>query len=116
MLRWLEAFALTLTVEIPIGFLLLRRFEPRPVVLAAKLFFANLATHPLVWFAFPLLPIPYWIALGVAETFAVVTEAVFYLVALEGLRPARAAATSLVANAASCGLGFLLFFVFHWPD
>lgn len=58
MLRWLIAFGLTLAIEVPLAGALLLRYEPSRSRLVAKLFFANLATHPL-WFAFPL---PFWAA------------------------------------------------------
>ena len=47
---WLAAFLLTVAVEVPVAALLLRRAEPDRVRLVLLVVFANLATHPIVWF------------------------------------------------------------------
>jgi hypothetical protein len=47
---WFAAFVLTLAVEVPIAGHLLRRVEPDRLRLAILLVFANLATHPIVWY------------------------------------------------------------------
>jgi hypothetical protein len=90
---WFIAFLLTLTIELPIVLLLLRRIEPDLARMGALVVFANLATHPIVWFVLtqPLL-------IGTPE-------AVFYAVTLRGLGARRALGVSLAANAASFLVG-----------
>lgn len=70
--------------------------------------FASGCTLPYVWFVFPaLLPsrLPYIFA---AESFAVLAEAVIYLMALR-VKWREALLLSLVCNMFSFGLGLLLF-------
>lgn len=107
---WLRAFLLTVAVEAPIVALLLRRWEPSLGRLLALVFFANLASHPAVWFIFSqplLIGTPEYLL--VVETWAVACEALFYWVAFRGLPVRRAILASLVANAASFLVGQLLF-------
>jgi hypothetical protein len=114
--RWLGAFAATVALELPIAGLFCRRFEPCTRRLLAKLFFANLATHPLVWFAFPMLPLGGFLPIVAAEAFAFSAEAAFFLTVFPGLRPARAWAASLVANAFSFCAGLGLHLLLRWPS
>lgn len=112
---WLRAFLLTLAVEAPIVALLLRRWEPSRPRLLAFIVFANLASHPAVWFVFTqllLIDTPGYVL--VAEGWAVGCEAVFYWVALRGLPARWAIATALFANAASFLVGQLV--VVLWPQ
>ncbi|HEY3451956.1 MAG TPA: hypothetical protein VGK67_36695 [Myxococcales bacterium] len=109
MTRWLFAFLLTLAIELPLAATLLRRHEASRARLVGKLFFANLATHPLVWFAFPLLPLPWSGTTAISETFAWLAEAAFFVVVFADLKPARAALVSLAANATSFGLGLAFY-------
>lgn len=93
--EWLAAFAFTQIVEVPIY----RRALGGRALVA---FGASALTHPVVWFVFPRLPFASYLAMvAAAEVFAWLVEAA-YLRAF-GLR--RALAWSLVANAASLGLG-----------
>ncbi len=104
--EWLAAFLLTLAIEVPIGLVLLRRAEPDLRRLFFLVIFANLVTHPAVWFIFTqlfLIGTPqYTLA---AETWAVVVEAIFYFVTIRGLAPTRAITVAVVANAASFLIG-----------
>lgn len=106
---WLPAFLLTLVVEVPLVVLLLGRGTRGRGRLAALAVFANLATHPAVWFVFTQLflvgTVEYTVA---AEAWAVGVEAVFYAVAVEGVSLRRASAVSLAANAASFLAGRLI--------
>ena len=99
--EWLAAFLLTLAVEIPIGLVLLRQAEPDLRRLFFLVVFANLVTHPAVWFVFTqlfLIGTPqYTLA---AEAWAVVIEAMFYFVTIRGLGPSRAVTVAVAANAA----------------
>ena len=111
---WLRAFLLTVLVEVPLAAYLLRRFGPSRPRLLLLLLFANLASHPAVWFIFtqPFL-VGTWEYLLVAEAWAVAVEALFYWTALPGLPARRAIAVSLAANAASVLAGQLVTAV--WP-
>lgn len=104
---WAAAFALTVLVEAPIvTFWLRRRGAPLPRAIAAA-FFAQLATHPWVWFAFPALPWRGRSSLVASELFAWWVEAALYALVLPGLRW-RAVVVSLAANVASYSVGALL--------
>jgi hypothetical protein len=107
---WFRAFVLTLVVEVPVATWLLRAVDPARWRTAAIVFFANLASHPLVWYVWTqifLVDTPQFVL--AAETWAVVVEAVFYAVVFQGLRPGRALLVSLLANAASFAVGRLVF-------
>lgn len=113
--EWFRAFLLTLAVELPIAAILLRHYEPAWPRLVVLLVFANLASHPAVWFIFTQLFLigtrSYVIA---AEGWAVGAEALFYWTVFRGLSVCRAIVVSLAANAASFLVGRLL--VTLWPD
>jgi hypothetical protein len=103
---WFAAFVLTLAIELPIVAWLLRHAEPdlrRRVALAV---FANLVTHPAVWYVFSQLfvidTLEYTL---VAEGWAVVAEALFYVVAIRGLGIGRAIVVAVLANGASFAVG-----------
>lgn len=106
---WFAAFVLTLAVEVPIAAYLLRRAEPDRLRLVVLIVFANLATHPAVWYVFSQ---PF--AVGTpeytvaAETWAVAAEAVFYWAAFRGLSVRRAIGVAVAANAASFLAGHLV--------
>ena len=106
---WFPAFVLTVIIEAPIVWLVLRRQEPGVPRLALLVVFANLATHPAVWFVFTQLftigTPEYTLA---AEAWAAGAEAVFYVVALRGVSPFRAIVASLAANAGSFVAGLLI--------
>jgi hypothetical protein len=102
---WLGQFLLTLAIEVPLLVLLTRASRTdlgRRLLLAV---FANLATHPVVWYVFPDLPIDFVWSLLLSEAWATATEAVFYRVVLDGLGWTRATLVSLAANGASFGAG-----------
>ena len=114
--EWLAAFLLTLAVEVPIGMVLLRHAEPDLRRLFFLVIFANLVTHPAVWFIFTqlfLIGTPqYTLA---AETWAVVVEAMFYFVTIRGLSPTRAVTVAVAANAASFVIGQIIV-AMGWSD
>jgi len=111
---WLIAFLLTLAVETPIVAAVYRKVEPSRTRLLGLIFFANLATHPAVWFLFPRLGLPYGQQVFYSELWAFGLEIVFYNLAFPGsLRRASLAAVS--ANAASLIFGYVwLHFVGHF--
>ncbi|MHB8958317.1 MAG: hypothetical protein ACYDAN_01665 [Candidatus Limnocylindrales bacterium] len=112
--EWLTAFFVTLLIEVPLaGALLWRWVVPKGGVplprLAALVGFANLASHPLVWFVFTQLFLVGTIAYTLAaEGWAFGIEAAFYAVAVPGLQARRAVLVSLAANLASFLVGRLL--------
>jgi hypothetical protein len=111
---WLPAFLLTLAVEAPIVAIVVRRVEVDLLRLGVIFLVANLATHLAVWYVITqVLLVGTWQYLLVAESWAIVAEAVVYWAAFRGLRLANAAAVALLANLASFAAGRLLAFV--WP-
>lgn len=112
---WLAAFVLTVVVEVPVVAVLLRAFEPDLRRLALLVLFANLATHPIVWYV---LSQPFLIGtpeyLVVAESWAVAAEALFYAVTVRGASPRRAIVAALGANAASFLAGQVVGWIWPW--
>jgi hypothetical protein len=112
---WFAAFVLTLAVEAPIVAFLLRRAEPSLVRLGVLIVFANLATHPVVWFAITQLFLVGTLGYTlVAETWAVAAEALFFWVAIRGLSVRRALAVAVAANATSWLAGRVISGL--WPE
>jgi hypothetical protein len=105
---WLVGFGLTLAFELPIVMWLFRHVEPQWTRRLTLALFANLATHPLVWFFLPLWPIGYTTRVAISELWAFGAEAWFYATFLSAPRWPIALTTSLLANATSCGLGWIL--------
>jgi hypothetical protein len=106
---WFVAFILTVAIELPVVVYLLRTQEPSVPRLVALVLFANLATHPAVWFIFTqlfLVGTPAYVV--AAEGWAVAAEAVFYVVTIRGLSLQRAVLAALAGNAASFLIGRLL--------
>lgn len=112
---WLAAFVLTMVVEVPVVAILLRASEPDLRRLALLVLFANLATHPIVWYVLSqplLIGTPAYLL--VAESWAVGAEAVFYAVTVRSISWRRAALVALAANVASFLGGQLVVSV--WPE
>jgi len=104
---WLIAFVVTVASELVIAVPLLAPGGPRSRRLAAVCL-AQLATHPSVWFIWPLLGLPRPLFLLLAEGFAVVTEALIYRFCFERLGWSRCLAASALANGASVFVGLWL--------
>lgn len=104
---WARAFALTFVTEAVVAGALLRSVEPRLVRRLLVVLFAQLVTHPAVWFIYPRLFTSQGTALAVAEAWALLGETVFYAVVFPRLGAQRAFLTSLAANGLSYGLGEL---------
>lgn len=104
--EWFPAFVLTVLVE---GVVVLYGFRDAGVALlrlALLILFANLATHPAVWFVFTQLFLVGTVAyLVAAEGWAIGMEALFYWAVLPGLSPRRVIAVAVAANAASFAIG-----------
>ncbi|HEY6478016.1 MAG TPA: hypothetical protein VI456_15670 [Polyangia bacterium] len=106
---WLVAFLITVAVEAPIVVALTRDVAaraPRRFLLAV---FAQLATHPLVWFIFPrLVGLTGRTSMLLSELWAWLAEAAFYALVFPGLPATRALGVSALANGASVAAGLLL--------
>jgi len=127
-IAWARAFAFTALIEVVIAALLFTRVlgvamgegGGAPVGgraparwlsvarLAAILFYANLASHPAVWFVFPKLGSSFSMMVLTAEVWAVASEAIFYWLVIPNVRLGQAAGVSLVANGSSFGIGLLV--------
>lgn len=110
-LFWLRAFALTVAVELPVATALLRAPgapSASPARRAGLVLFANLASHPVLWFVLSALPLRGAASLALSEAWAVLAEAALYRLALDGVSGRRCAAASLAANAASLAVGLAL--------
>ena len=106
---WFGAFVLTLVVETPIVVVVLRHAETDLARLALIAVFANLATHPAVWFVFTQLFLVGTAAYVLAaEAWAVLVETAFFMVVIRGVGARRAVAASLLANGASILAGLLV--------
>lgn len=114
--EWFGAFLLTLAVEVPLLVVMLRRTQCGRLRLAALAVFANLGTHPAVWFVFTQLFLAGTVEYVVAsELWAVAVEAVFYAVAVSATGWRRALAASVVTNAASFLAGHIALAVLAGP-
>jgi hypothetical protein len=114
---WVTAFAITITVEIAVATPLLAPKGAGRFRRAGIVALANLATHPLVWFAFPQLGLFGNERLAVSELFAVAVETAAYILFWPATAAARAWSkavvlrsfgTSAVANGASFAVGLTL--------
>jgi hypothetical protein len=103
---WFVAVVLTVAIEMPIAAWILRRAEPDLARRLALIVFANLVTHPAVWWVFSQLflvgTLEYTLA---AEGWAVGAEAAFYAVTIRDLGPRRAIVVAILANGASFAIG-----------
>jgi len=104
---WLIAFAVTLGSELVVAVPLLAAGGSRTRRVAAVCI-AQLATHPSVWFIWPLLGLPRPLFLLVAESFALLVEALIYRFSFERLSWSRCFAASALANATSVFVGLWL--------
>ena len=104
---WLTAFAITAASELLIAVPLLAPGGSR-LRRAAAVSLAQLATHPSVWFIWPLLGLPRPLFLLIAESFALLVEALIYRFSFERLSWSRCLAASAIANGASVFVGLWL--------
>ena len=106
---WFTAFVVTVVIEGPIVWWFVRGREASVLRVGAAVLLANLASHPAVWFIFTQLLLVGSVAYTLTtEAWAVIVEAVLYVLALRGVGPRRALAASLVANVASYLVGVLV--------
>jgi len=107
-LAWLRAFALTVAIELVVAVPLLAPVESGRARRIATVALANLATHPLVWFAFPGLTFGAATRLVSSELWAFLAEAAVYRLVWPAVSLRRAALVSLAANAASVTVGLAM--------
>jgi hypothetical protein len=104
--EWVRAFGLTLAVEAPIAWLLLRPAISDAVRFAVLFTTVNLATHLGVWYVLTQLfligTFEYAVA---AEGWAITAEAVFYAAAFPAITARRAFAVATAANLTSFLVG-----------
>ena len=105
---WLCAFIVTLAIETPLLARLARRSEPSTRRRLAFVLVANLASHPLVWFVFPVLPLAWAVTTAISESWAWLLEAAIYRLAFARATAGSALALSLAANALSFVVGLVL--------
>lgn len=106
---WLEAFLVTVAVEAPIVLALTRDAKVDMSKRLALIVFAQLATHPLVWFVFPqIVGLRGSTTIALSEAWAWLAEAAFYALTLPGVRPVRAIGVSALANGASVLAGVII--------
>lgn len=106
-LAWSKLFALTLVAEIAVAVPLLgnnRRLSRRFMAVS----FAQLASHPLVWFVLPEFGMRRLDYVLLAESWAVVSELLLYRLVFEDLSLSRALAIAALANGVSFAVGTFL--------
>ena len=106
MRAWSSAFVGTLVVEVPIVVLAFQRLSARSRILAALV--ASGISHPIMWLVLPRSE-PYILAVCIAELCVVAFEAFVYN-AFTGTAYSKwyTLMVSILANAASCLVGYLL--------
>jgi len=107
---WFPAFALTVAVEVPLVVALTRQSKRAWERRAGVSLFAQLMTHPIVWFVFPMIPgMTRYTTLALSELWAWLAESALYAVTLVSPSVLRAVAVSALANGASLAIGFIFF-------
>ncbi len=104
---WAVAFMLTQLVEIPIYLRFLRRTARPAAERTAIAFAATAITHPLLWFAGPVVvgaSASFATFLALVEAFAIAAEAAW----LAAFRVPRPLLASALANATSVAVGLVL--------
>ena len=110
---WIRAFALTLAVEVPLFVLIGRlwtqgdeRVSIKRLALAGAA--GTCVTHPLLWFAWPLVISDYDTYILTGELIVATVESFTFFALARRVRLSRAVAASFLANAASYGGGLAL--------
>jgi hypothetical protein len=98
-MTWLEAFLLTVVIELP----LVTGLAPRRRV-PLDVFAINLCTHPLAWLAVVHLGVSWWLV----ESAVLLAELALYR-AVTRLTWPRAALVTSVANGVTAGVAWLLY-------
>ncbi len=106
---WFSSFLFTQLVEVPIYAVALRSRGLR--VALAVAFGASLITHPILWWVFPYIELPWLTTVLLLELAVVLVEAAY----LRAWRVRRALWWSLLANAMSLSLSELTRTLWGWP-
>jgi hypothetical protein len=107
-LDWARAFGLTLVVELLVVVPFLSRHVTARWRRLALVTFAQLVSHPVLWFVLPAL-LPAGAAfLVTAECWAWLAEALLYSAAVPSLGPRTSLVIAFAANAASLTAGLVL--------
>jgi hypothetical protein len=101
---WARYFLLTLVVELAVAVPLLGKGE-RLARRGAAVAFAQLVSHPAVWFVVPGLGLERTPFLLAAETWAIVSELCLYRLVFPRLSWSRVLAVSALSNGASVLVG-----------
>lgn len=104
---WARAFALTVASELLTATWFLPKEQPVSRRLGAVAF-AQVASHPAVWFVFPELFTRWEVALVLSELWALGSEILIYRLVFPSLSFRRALAASALANGASIFVGIVL--------
>jgi hypothetical protein len=104
---WARAFTLTVGLELLIATWFLPRDATRSRRVGAVVF-ANVASHPAVWFVFPELFARWEVALVLSELWALGSEVLIYKLVFPTLEWRKALAASALANGGSLLLGLIL--------
>lgn len=107
-LEWLRFFAFTFVVEALVAFPLLKTVEKSAARKILAILVANLVTHPLVFFFFARVIQHRSTMTVVAESWAVLGEAVVYALVFPQMERIKAFGVSAVANGVSFVLGSVL--------
>jgi hypothetical protein len=110
---WVKAFALTLVIEEAVVLALTKRLPEAAPRRALLVFFANLSTHPAVWWGFPLVFAGDGARIAASEFWAVALETIFYVLTMR-MHLIHAFGVSAVANAASFGTGLFIRALTGW--
>jgi hypothetical protein len=107
MMDFPQAYLLSLAIETPILVLIFRdRYDWSRTVRNAVI--ATSVTLPFVWFAFPLLGLPWGLQTAISEVFALVIEATIYRLLFSKTGWREAFLASALCNAASFLIGLAL--------
>ncbi len=107
-IAWFRAFVVTLVVELSVLTPLLYKVDKKLGRCVGVITLGQVTSHPLVWFVFPVLELPYLVYSGIAELWAVAIEAVLYRLVFPSLTLKRACLLSFAANATSVVVGLIL--------
>jgi hypothetical protein len=106
---WLVVFLCTLALETPVVMTLMRKSEESRLRIFGFIVFANLITHPAVWFVFPANELSYGVQTAMAEIWAYSLEAIFYFMVFRPITFRRAAWIAIAANTFSFGVGLIFY-------
>ena len=105
---WLMAFSLTLLIEVPIYWLIGRRFAPWWKAVIGGII-ATCITHPLLTFVWAKYFTVFWKYAATGEVLVFIAETFIFWVIARPVRLKHAALTAFAANLVSFLIGLLIF-------